>query len=33
MRRKPKNWSSIDDHYEAVRQHMLTLMEDLRIAA
>ena len=31
--RKPKNWSSIDEHYEAVRQDMFTLMEDLRIAA
>jgi hypothetical protein len=31
--RKPKNWSSIDQHYEAVRQDMFTLMEDLRIAA
>jgi hypothetical protein len=33
MGRKPKNWSSIDEHYEAIRQHMFTLMEDLRIAA
>jgi hypothetical protein len=33
MGRKPKNWSSIDEHYDAVRQHMFTLMEDLRIAA
>ena len=33
MGRKPKNWSSIDEHYEAVRQDMFTLMEDLRIAA
>jgi hypothetical protein len=31
--RKPKNWSSIDEHYEAVRQDMFILMEDLRIAA
>ena len=33
MGRKPKNWSSIDEHYEAIRQDMFTLMEDLRIAA
>ena len=33
MGRKPKNRSSIDEHYEAVRQDMFTLMEDLRIAA
>jgi len=33
MGRKPKNWSSIDEHYEAVRQGMFTLMDDLRIAA
>jgi hypothetical protein len=33
MGRKPKNWSSIDEHYEAVRQDRFTLMEDLRIAA
>ena len=33
MGRKPKNWSSIDEHYEAVRQDMFALMEDLRIAA
>jgi len=32
MGRKPKNWSSIDERYEAVRQDMFTLMEDLRIA-
>ncbi len=31
--RKPKNWSPIDEHYEAVRQDMFTLMEDLHIAA
>ena len=29
MGRKPKNWSSIDEHYEAIRQDMFTLMEDL----
>jgi hypothetical protein len=33
MGRKSKNWSSIDEHYEAVRQNMFTLKEDLRIAA
>ena len=33
MGTKPTNWSSIDQHYEAVRQDMFTLMEDLRIAA
>jgi len=33
MGRKPKNWSPIDTHYEAVRQNMLTLFEDLGIAA
>jgi hypothetical protein len=33
MGRKPKNWSSIDQRYEAVRQDMFTLMEDLRIVA
>lgn len=33
MGRKPKNWSPIDEHYEAVRQGMFTLMDDLRIAA
>jgi len=33
MGRKPKNRSSIDEHYEPVRQDIFTLMEDLRIAA
>ena len=33
MGRKPKTWSPIDEHYEAIRQDMFTLMEDLRIAA
>ena len=33
MGRKPKNWSLIDEHYEAMRQSMLTLFQDLRIAA
>jgi len=32
MGRRPKNSSSIDQHYEAVPQDMPTLMEDLRIA-
>jgi hypothetical protein len=31
--RKPKNWSFIDQHYETIRQDMLTLFEDLHIAA
>jgi hypothetical protein len=31
--RKPKNSSLIDEHYEAARQAMLTLFQDLRIAA
>ena len=31
--RKPKNWSLIDEHYETIRQDMLILFEDLRIAA
>jgi len=31
--RRPKNWSSIDEHYEAIRRSMFTLMEDLRIVA
>ena len=31
--RKPLNWSSIDQHYETIRQDMFTLFEDLRIAA
>jgi hypothetical protein len=31
--RKPTNWTSLDEHYEAIRQDMFTLMEDLRIAA
>jgi hypothetical protein len=31
--RKPKNWSPIDTHYEAIRQNMFTLFEDLGIAA
>lgn len=30
---KPTNWSPIDQHYEAVRQGMFTLFEDLGIAA
>ena len=33
MGRKPRNWSVIDEHYEAIRQDMFTLLEDLRIAA
>jgi len=33
MGRKPKNWSSIDEHYEAIRQNMFILFQDLRIAA
>lgn len=33
MGRKPKNWSPIDEHYEAVRQDMFTLRDDLRTAA
>jgi hypothetical protein len=33
MGRKPKNWSPIDEHYEAVRQDMFTLSDDLRNAA
>ncbi|MGH8533295.1 MAG: hypothetical protein ACREV1_11380, partial [Gammaproteobacteria bacterium] len=33
MGRKPKTWSPIDEHYEAIRQGMFTLMEGLRIAA
>jgi hypothetical protein len=33
MRRKPKNWSCIDEHYEAGRQDMFPLIEDLRITA
>ena len=33
MGRKPKTWSPIDEHYEAIRQNMFTLMDDLRIAA
>ncbi len=30
---KPMTWSPIDEHYEAIRQNMFTLMDDLRIAA
>ena len=30
---KPTNCAPIDQHYENVRQHMLILMRDLRIAA
>jgi hypothetical protein len=30
---KPRNYTPLDQHYEAVRQDMLTLMQDLRIAA
>ncbi len=33
MGRKPKTWGPIDEHYEAIRQNMFTLMDDLRIAA
>jgi len=33
MGRKLKNWSSIDEHYEAIRQDMFILFQDLRIAA
>lgn len=31
--RKPTNWSPIDSHYEAIRKNMITLFEDLGIAA
>jgi len=31
--RKLKNWSPIDEHYEAIRQDMFVLFQDLRIAA
>lgn len=31
--RKPKNWSPLDTHYQAIRKDMLTLFEDLGIAA
>ena len=31
--RKPANWSPIDSHYEAIRKDMVTLFEDLGIAA
>ncbi len=31
--RKPKNWSTLDTHYEAIRKNMITLFEDLGIAA
>ena len=31
--RKPTNWSPIDSHYEAIRKNMVTLFEDLGIAA
>jgi len=30
--RKPKNWSPIDEHYQALRQDMFTLFEDLGVA-
>ena len=33
MGRKLKNWSPIDEHYEAIRQDMFVLFQDLRIAA
>jgi len=33
MGRKPKNWSPMDKHYEAIRQDMFILFRDLRIAA
>lgn len=33
MGRKPKNWSPVDEHYEAIRQDMFILFRDLRIAA
>jgi hypothetical protein len=33
MGRKSKNWSPIDEHYEAIRQDMFILFRDLRIAA
>ena len=33
MGRKPKNWSPIDEHYEAIRHDMFVLFRDLRIAA
>jgi hypothetical protein len=33
MGRKPKNWSPIDEHYEAIRQDTFILFQDLRIAA
>ncbi len=31
--RKHETWSPIDEHYEAIRQNMFILMDDLRIAA
>lgn len=31
--RKPTNWSTIDSHYEAICKNMVTLFEDLGIAA
>ncbi len=33
MGHKPKNWSPIDEHYEAIRQDIFILFQDLRIAA
>jgi len=33
MGRKPKHWSPIDEHYEAIRQDTFILFQDLRIAA
>jgi hypothetical protein len=31
--RKPKTWSALDEHYEAVRQDMRVLLDDLGLAA
>ena len=31
--RKPKNWSSIDQHYEALRLNMRNLFQELGVAA
>jgi len=33
MGRKPKDWSQLDEHYEAIRQDMFVLFDDLGIAA
>ena len=31
--RKPKNWSTLDQHYESIRRDLFTLFRDLGIAA